>query len=325
MKATIYTVAKASGVSPSTVANFFNKKNKMSEKTKLRIAESARKLNYRPQQAASKKTVSIVARDIDDIDLENGIGSFLASLVQTIMIKLMKEDIQIRICKSIDDELLCHSLSSVVISFPWNRSEEEIKFIENLEIPSITINTRISGSHSICSDHYAAAKDATNHLVNKGHKRVGILVDSLTTWGFQERYRGYQDALSENGVKPDANLLINLHDQRPLVEHIIEFMKHEPTALFISSEYWGLRVQYVLDMLNKRIPEDLSIVSTELDLVSRWLSPPQNTIKQDFTQIANQTVLLIKKIINGGQNEIENILVPNKFIERNSVVIRGRK
>jgi len=90
--------------------------------------------------------------------------------------------------------------------------------------------------------------------------------------------------------------------------------------MFLYSEDLVVEATFVLtNMMNLKIPDDISIIGMENPKVSQFLNPPHTSIYQPLDKLANQAMGLLMRLINNGKTEPEQVVIPNELIERESV------
>jgi len=104
-----------------------------------------------------------------------------------------------------------------------------------------------------------------------------------------------------------------------VLKAITKICKNNPTSLIICGEDAVMEAVYSLYLLNKKIPDDISVISFENKYISQFLTPPHTTIFQNFEKIGEDVVEIAKKLINGEKIKEKNVVIRNTLIERESV------
>lgn len=307
-------IAKIVGVSPSTVSRVFNKRPYVKEETKKKILEIAKKYNYLPKQSARKTNVGILIEGIDTIN----IGGYESILLTTIAKYILKNNFTFEIIPVSETDFMYKNFYDGCISLTyWPESTEKIKEIKN--IPIITINNPVKGFYNIYSDHKEGIEIAVDYLISKGHKRIGFFRRTHRSWGAKERLNGYINGLKKNNIEYEEGLVETEEENGTILKAIAKIFKNNPTSLIICGEDVVLEVVYSLYLLNKKIPEDISVISFENIYISQFLIPPHTTISQNLEEIGKKSVEILKRIIKGEKIKEKNIIIKNTLIERESV------
>jgi DNA-binding LacI/PurR family transcriptional regulator len=107
--------------------------------------------------------------------------------------------------------------------------------------------------------------------------------------------------------------------EQPLIELMATMLQDQPTAMIICGESISNEAVYALNLLQVKVPTDLSIISFEKRDSSRWFSPPHTTVVQDAREMVSETMVLVRDIIKKCPKENYSKQLPCKLKIRNSV------
>lgn len=307
-------IAELSGVSVATVSRVLNRKPYVNERVKKRVLKTIKKLDYSPRVTAKKVNTCITVEWLDAVNLE----SYENILLTTLTKHLVKNNFSFDIIPINEIDFIFRNFYDVIITIIFRPpSVELIKGIK--DIPVVTINNPIKNKnfYNIYSAHEEGLEMAVDHLVSKGHRRIAFYVENNNTWAAVERIKGFKKGLKKNNIElPDD--WIEVGENKEVFSSISKIIKQEPDALIVSGENLIIQVLSCLNILNKRVPEDISVISFENMRVSKYLIPPQTTINQNLEKIGELTVETVKNIIKGEKAK-KNICIKNNLIERDSV------
>jgi LacI family transcriptional regulator len=309
MGSKITDIAKATGVSPATVSRVFSHHPYVKDEIRIKVLEAARNLNYAPKFSSAGNSIGIMVGGKDGVVL----GSYESQLASGISRELFKHNCNIEI--TTDQQIPFLHANSFRALIVLTGSANEVLPIPG--IPTLTVNNPVEGVHSVATDHRQGIEIAVDCLADKGHKKIAHICGRSDNWGNSERLKGYEDSLKKNGLELDASL-IERAEKLEYLEAVARVMKKKPTAIIISGEGKALHLAYSLYLLDKKIPEDVSVISFEDAEVTPFLSPPQTTISQRMPELARliaETTLEIEK----DGCELKNIVIKNELIERESV------
>jgi len=313
MKNNIKEIARIVGVSPSTVSRVFNKRPYVKEEIVKKVLETAKKLNYSPKQTARKTNIGILIEGIDTIN----IGEYEKMLITTLAKYMLLNNFTFEIIPISEIDFIYKHFYDVIISIIYgSETTEKIKDIK--DIPIITINNPIEGCFNIYSDHRQGIEIAVDYLFSKGHKKIGLFRRNSSSWGSEERLKGYIDGLKRNKIGFDKDLTQEEDKNGTLLQAIAKICKKSPTAIISCGEDTVIEVLYSLNLINKKVPDDISIISFEITAISKYLVPPQTTIYQNFEKIGETAVEMVRKIMKGEKVNKE-IVIKNEIIERETV------
>lgn len=332
---TIVTVAEHAQVSIGTVSRFLNG-YKIKESNKLRVEAAIKELSYSRNAFASamkSQASNMVGLLVPDYD------EFHAHLTGTLVPRLRKEGLVTLTYFREYDETGAHSVSSL---------DEAIDFFRTHRIAALVLSAESArydailamqerGVHVVSYDHdpksdeidsvvvnnRAASREATAHLLDHGHRRIGMIGGLRESWTAQERLAGYCEALEEAGIAVDENLI---HHGNWLADSgyagLAQFwnMPDRPTAVFGANHQMtqGM-IAYIRDN-GIMVPQDLSLVSFDDINMFRFLTPAVTAIAQPVEDIAATIAQMLQRRLSGKVSDgaLSEVL-PCDFRARDSV------
>jgi LacI family transcriptional regulator len=205
-------IAQHAGVSTALVSYVLNglaEEKQVNKVTAARIRQSAKKLNYLPNQIAQSlkrsktNTIGLLVADVKyrySTAITSAIESEAKRNNYTVIYGSSNEDlgkfedlINVFVNRRVDGLIL----------IPVENSQRQIKLLQKNDIPFVLIDRIFPeiAKNFIALDNYKAAYDATEHLIQSGHKRIAIVNYRSSLYNLQERNRGYASALTDNGSK----------------------------------------------------------------------------------------------------------------------------
>lgn len=334
MTVSIKQIAEASNVSMTTVSRVLRGQGEISAGTRARVEEAARKLKYRPNllvkgiQTGHTQTIGVLMSPGDP---------FLAQILTGIVDALAEADhapIVLRACKDPAGYHGPNELEQIhrlvdrrvdgVILRPVEdaASDDYLKEIWERELPLVAVDRQLAYSHAdfVGSDDRGGATQAAEHLLQRGHRRLGhISGPSFASTGRDRR----EAFLAAVAACPGATCQ-TLEDSTfsDGYYQALELLKRSdrPTALFAGNDLIAEGIYRATAELGLRIPHDLSVVGfCDMDF-ARWMRPMLTTIRQDARQIGREAAILIVKRIAGefSRNDVQTIRVPTELIVRES-------
>lgn len=334
-KATLKQIAKELLVSVSTVSKALNDSPEISTQTKIRIKEYAKLKNYKPNvigiNLKSRKTKTI------GVIIPNILNSFFAKVFTGIEKVAESKGYNVIMCisnESIEKEI--HALeilsNGTIDGFILSISKEaqtlneydHFKEIINDGTPIVMFD-RTSDQvdcDKVIVDDFDSARNATQHLIDLGCKKVALFssIDNLSVGKL--RYEGYIKALQDNAISIDTDLIIRTEsdeDSKIQIENL--FQNHPVDGIFALDENdsvialkMGLKHGY-------KIPENLSIIGfADGILASRRLSPSLTTVSQHGPEIGEAAAkLLIERLESKEEdNPYKTTIIKTELRERDS-------
>jgi LacI family transcriptional regulator len=312
MKVRIQDVAEAAGVSVCTVSRVFNKHPHVKPAVAAKVLEVARRLNYKPKFRAVESRIAVLVESSWSLTQKGYEGALLSSVLRTIVAQGFGfEIIPVR-----ESNFQFERFATACVAILYKSSS--IEMARRLRhIPLVLINHEEEGFHSVCAEHRQGLELAVEHLADLGHRRIGYLSSSVSTWGGAERLAGYESVLASHGL-PVLPELISFAGGTSLFEGIAQICRHRPTGLIVSGEENGAAAVYNLHLLGKTIPDDISLITFESEGLSRFLLPPCTTVSQELEKVGATAAQVAIDLINKDSASPITIRLANKLIIRQS-------
>jgi LacI family transcriptional regulator len=270
--ASIYDVARVSGVSVFTVSAVVNKKSHVGKKLRDRVEAAIRELSYRPnllaRSLAKQKTLTIgmivpdianpffpmVVRGAEDAAQKHGYNLLLCNSDDT----QVKEEsaLELLLSKRVDGILLTKAACDVSPSL-WQMMQE-------MKVPVVLVMRtypKIS-KDAVITDDYQGAYEAVCHLARAGRKRIGLIGGPMKVSNGKARWQGFHDALKSNGLTYNPSLVVE-GDYR--VESGYRggnlLLSHRPDGVYVANYLMTVGVLKAAEEMGLRCPEDFGLVS----------------------------------------------------------------
>lgn len=333
-RVTIKDIAQKTGFSVTTISLVLNDKaNHIPRETKLIIAKAVKEMGYRPNKMAVglvKKQSNIIGFVLPDI--RNQFFSYTAKVLED---ECHKYDWNLLICNSDNNhkqelkhlKMLCdYMVDGIFLSMAANSTEKEVEetinFLENNKIPYCLIDRDMFdiGKYKISVDHLQGAYLATEHLIKLGHKKIGCITGPLILDDARQRLAGYKQALKDNGIKIDENLIFegdySFEKGKMGCDDLLE---KNITAIFAANDFSAMGALASIKEHNLVVPRDISIVGYDDIAFASLLEVPLTTIRQPIEEIGQKATEVIELLVNS-ENDIKNkiVILEPKLIVRNS-------
>lgn len=333
---TIKDVAKASGVSPSTVSRVIANNPRISQDTKKKVRKAMKDLGYHPNinarnlVAKSTKAIGVIMPSSANKALQNpffpeilrGIGSVIHDLEYSMYLSTGETEKEIL---SEVQRMVYGSYVDGVILLYSRINDKVTSFLMELDFPFVIVGKPYDNENVIThvdNDNFKAGKEITEHLIQMGHRRIGFIGGSRDLFVTRDRENGYLAALKEAGMEDCESYKIHTEflesGGREAVEHLLS-LTTKPTGLVVSDDLISLGILSMLDKNGIRIPQDISIVSFNNVYLSEITRPALTTVDIQIQELGAQSA---KAIIEKAQNKNEpckRIIIPHKIVYRDSV------
>jgi LacI family transcriptional regulator len=167
--------------------------------------------------------------------------------------------------------------------------------------------------------------DATRHLLELGHRRIGFITGALDVPCSYERLAGYQTALAEGGVASDPSLVVEGNFLAPRAQaatHQLMGLGEPPTAIFASNDISAFGVMQAAREQRLRIPEDLSVIGFDDIPQAAEARPALTTVRQPLEEMGRAAARLLLAAVRDPGREAERIELPTQLIVRGSTASR---
>ncbi|MDQ1570604.1 MAG: hypothetical protein QOF79_1278 [Actinomycetota bacterium] len=157
---------------------------------------------------------------------------------------------------------------------------------------------------SVGSTNWAGGIQATRHLIELGHTRIGVIAGPESLLATRARIAGFRSAMDEAGLAVDENLVLRRafeDEASPAAGMHLLSLENRPTAIFATSDVKALATYEAARTLGISIPTDLSIVGYDDLQFARWAGPPLTTIRQPLFEMAQSAVRLIIALRSEGR------------------------
>jgi LacI family transcriptional regulator len=297
-RATIDQVAELAGVSTGTVSRVLNNRRGVHVKTRQAVLSAIASLEYRPDQAARELSF----RQTTKVGLSIGLGSrrlipFFMLFLEHLITELQNDGYRLEEIPTRSDGLP-ERLTDAMILFGAHDDDPRIRYLQQKKIPFVLIG-HYDGTRWVMPDDYSGGLEATRHLLRLGHTEILHVSGLMNNQTFHDRYRGYQDALKEEGIKPKREWLLD-GDFTTLSAYRVVRKLYEQTpkatAIFAASDEMALGVIAALEDVGLKVPLDVSVVGFD-DLPE--ISEKLTTVRQDIPALAARAVALLKEGLRG--------------------------
>ena len=320
---TLKDVAQKAGVSITTVSHVLNGTRPVSQELKKRVLEAMEALGIEPRLPNRKKSSQLVAMLIDDIfnpfftevfaSAETTARSMGYHLLLLHSIERSSDLIYLRDLeeKSVDGLIVATRLGIAHLKKAFSTQLPVVFLGGSLEAPFST---------GVFLPDREGAYLATKHLLELGHREILCVGGPARFSLFRDRFKGYEKALTEWGLKPNPKLMVEM----PLTfeeayRFGTEFPKKEKgsfTAVFAHNDPSALGILKAAQDLGIDVPQELSVIGFDNTYVTRFVQPPLTSVDLPKKIIGKRLVELLIRLIQGHH-------VEPCFIEEVALSVKG--
>jgi LacI family transcriptional regulator len=319
--ATIRDVAREAGVSIATVSRVFNNSSLVSEDTARRVMQVAARFDYWPNGAAQSLTTN--RSNTLGVLLPDLFGEFYSEVIRGIDSVARRESYQIMLSSSHADneEILTAARSmlgridGLLMMAPDDEAAETVRRIRR-RIPLVLLNpaTESNENCSVSIDNFSGARQAVNHLLEMGHRRIAMIAGPEGNIDANERLRGFKRALSDAELDPEEAIVLQGDFREPSgFSAGIELVKRvpRPTAVFVANDSMAVGLLAALEGLGIDVPGDMSVIGFDDVDIAGYLRPPLTTVCIDAFALGQRAAqMMIDEIQAGQDGTSHHILLP---------------
>ncbi|WP_449621051.1 LacI family DNA-binding transcriptional regulator [Robertmurraya sp. Marseille-Q9965] len=327
--ANIQEVAKKAGVSVATVSRVLNHHPSVTPKTRVKVENAIRELNYEP---------SMLGRNLRNSEsrlllvlIPSISNPFYTEIINGIQTTAIKHRYNILLCETISDprreniffNMVKNKLADGIISMDPTINRQKLtelaenhsvilcsEYMEDGSIPYVTI------------DNERAAYQAVKHLIILGKKKIALINSDERFLYARQRRKGYEKALREFELPITEELIyntneLNFHDGVQAMRVLLR-TGEKPTAVFAVSDTLAIGALKEIKASGLRAPEDIAVVGFDNISFSNMSNPTLTTIAQPMYKMgATACTMLIHQIKS---KQVESILLDHELIIRESTM-----
>lgn len=300
-------LAKACGVSRSTVNRALLGEGRINKDTKKMILEKAKELGYKPNLLArslamgKSMTIGVIVADLNN--------QYFAGIIDAVGKRVKNEKYLLNVTfhekskaaeKELIEKLVSFQASGIIIS-PINKGREFEKYLKELPIPTVLIGNDLKRTTSVGIDEYQATVDAVKYIMQKGYRNVVFCCpplkddDGKNNLGHVLRLKGYREVMKSCGLK---SCCIFGDDYLPQIEKNIKKSAGKP-AYLCSGDIFANEVMTFLHQKGYMVKRDFGVMG--FDYVKSYQNGIVNitTIDNHISAIGDKAAEILLDMING--------------------------
>jgi LacI family transcriptional regulator len=310
---TIKDIARALGLSTSTVSRALRDSHEISAETKKVVLEYAENNNYHPNPIAlslkerRSRSIGVIVCEIANSFFSqaiNGIESIAYNNGYNVMIAQSRE--------SFDREMLnlqyltSRSIDGLIISVSTETKDfSYLKELHGKGMPIVFFDRIVNeiDTHKVIADNYKGAYDATTHLINSGYQRIAAISNPALLSITIERLAGYKAALADNGIEADDTLIKYCQHGGMIFSEVEEVvnelfgLKQKPDAIFATADKLTTNCLRLLKIKGLTVPGDIGLLGFSNTDLTELLDPPLSIIKQPAFEMGEVATNLLLQLI----------------------------
>ncbi|HYF90654.1 MAG TPA: LacI family DNA-binding transcriptional regulator [Symbiobacteriaceae bacterium] len=337
---TIKDVARVAGVSASTVSRVLAGDARISAKTQEKVRQVLREMDYHPHAGArslvtgsSRNIGLITARPTTETfanpffpEVIRGIGSVLETegynlLLSTTQGEVRQREACLQMLRSRHVDGIVLTSSRMGDSLIDALVAEKRNFVLIGRPADAEGRLAHPGVHFVNNDNVLAAAVAVEHLVNRGHRRIGF-INGPKHWVFcHDRLQGYLHGLEEAGIAPDSELVLQGHitqqDGGQAVARLMA-LPNPPTAVLATDDTLALGALETALRRGVRVPADLAVMGFNDSPITSWTRPQLTTVRIPVYDLGAMAARMLVGMLDGIPSRPHQVILPSQIIVRES-------
>jgi LacI family transcriptional regulator, repressor for deo operon, udp, cdd, tsx, nupC, and nupG len=318
---TIKEIAKQLNISISTVSRALHDHPSIGLRTKTRVQELAKQLQYEPNQTAiffqqgKTFTIGVILPELSEAFFSSaisGIEDAAHKANYTVLLGQSHDSVEKE--KQLLDTMKNHRVDGLLVSISKNISNyEHFEALQRYNIPLVFFDRipKIPNIHYVACNMINGTVQAINFLFKKGHRVIGMINGPEKLPAAKERLDGYIQALTKSRLKYDPALVLNCDLTRESICAVTEKLlsgRRKPTAIVAFNDYVALDAVQQAQKMKLKINKDICFVSyANLPISNYTAFPPLASVEQfPYQQGQKATETLIDLLQKKSNGETEN-------------------
>jgi len=324
--ATLAEIARAAGVSTPTVSKVLNGRADVAPATRSRVEELLRRHGYSRRRGTGQPSALLdlvfhelesawameVIRGVENVARETGLHVVLSESAG----RLSPGQTWV-------DGVLARRPTGVVLVLS-NLDAGQRAQLTSRDIPFVVLDPAGDPGEdvpSVGATNWHGGLAATRHLVELGHRRIGVIGGPARMMCSRARIDGYRAALDTAGLPVDPELIREgdfHHEAGYAIGLQLLRLPDRPTAIFTGNDLQALGLYEAARELGLHIPRDLSVVGFDDLPIARWIGPPLTTVRQPLTEMAEAAARLVIDLSRGRRPTTLRADLATRLVERSS-------
>jgi len=322
-------IARRANVSTATVSRTLNQSGAVKAETARKVWRAAAELNYYPNSHARalvsgrSRLLGLIVSDITNPFFPELVRAFEAMAAQRQYdLILTSTDYQTARMTNCLRRMLERKVDGVAIM----TSEMDVGLIKELSrrgVPLVFMDVGQVGprmSH-VLIDYANGIRQAVDHVVALGHKRVGFITGPLDLHSARTRRQAFLDGMRAHGIKADPKLVREGTHTAEGGQHAMAAILRSPkrpTAVVCSNDWTAIGALHALDAAGLRVPVDVSLVGFDDIPLASYTSPPLTSVRMSAGDVGSTAFDALFRLIGGERLEGDIYQVPTKLVVRES-------
>lgn len=307
---TIKDIAKALGLSTSTVSRALRDSYEISPETKKLVLEYAARINYHPNPIAlslkerRSRSIGVIVSEIANSFFSqaiDGIESIAYKNGYNVIISQTRESFDREVSNI--HYLTSRSIDGLIVSVASETKDfSTFRELNDRGMPIVFFDRIVNevNTHKVVVDNYKGAYDATKHLLENGYRQIAAIANSEVLSITKDRLAGYKAALADHGIKEKESFIkycghggLVLSEVEQAVNELVS-LKNRPDAILALGDKLTTGALRILKANNLKVPDNIGLMGFSNSDMTELIEPPLSIIKQpafEMGEIATELLL----------------------------------
>jgi len=329
-RATIRDIADLAGVSIATVSRVLNDRPDVSPETRETVMQVVREHGFSTNRGA--RGLSSGRTGMIGLTLPLVADAYFGPILGGAAEALYERDMRIVLAAtlhehdrevSLVERLMRGTTDGAILMLP-EESEAELLSLQKQGFPFVVVDPREpppDGIACVAAMHASGAKQATEHLLELGHRRIGAIAGSPGWYATEERLAGFRAALAGAGILLDPELVVHSDWRIPwgtAAAHQLLGLAEPPTAIFGFNDNVAIGALHAAQERGLSVPGDLSIVGFDDTQQAIIVTPRLTSVSQPLAELGRMGVSLLIRLLEGQRVDALRVELATRLVVRDS-------
>ncbi|MCL2553686.1 MAG: LacI family DNA-binding transcriptional regulator [Actinomycetia bacterium] len=330
---TLAEIARLAGVSAPTVSKVLNGRAHVAPATRDKVEGLLRDAGYRRRRSAARPRPS----GLLELVFHELISLWATEIIRGAENVAREEGLTLVLSESAGraergmswvDGVLTRDPAGVILIMSDLTADQRDRLVSR-DVPFVVMDPAgypADDVPSIGTTNWQGGHSATRHLLDLGHRRIGVIGGPADVLCSRARIDGYRAALETAGVPCDPRLVRHgtfQHEAGRRVGRELLRLPDRPTAIFAGNDVQAMGVYEAAREQGLRIPQDLSVVGFDDLPISAWMGPPLTTVRQPLVEMAETAARLVLDRGRGDTSGMHRVELATRLVVRDSTASRS--
>jgi LacI family transcriptional regulator, repressor for deo operon, udp, cdd, tsx, nupC, and nupG len=322
-------IALSAGVSEATVSRVVNRRAGVAPATRRKVLQALRATGYAPRGPERDQRSPLVGMIVPELD-----NPVFPAFAQAIESRLAGRNLTTVLGTSTPagmseaqyvDVLLDHGVSGIVVvsgaAADVNGDHGHYTVLREAGVPVVAVNGRAPGLNVpvVNADIRGAGRRTVRHLVDLGHRRIGLAVGPLRYVPSRQCLEGFGAGLRDAGIAPEDDLVaVTVFGVEGGHSAAVQLIAQEVTAIVCASDLMAIGAIRAARDDALSVPDDLSVVGYDDAGFGAWTAPPLTSMRQPIGAMSDAVVALLTDAMSRRRVDVDDLRFPTELIVRAS-------